>query len=303
MSPTFEGFQQNNEDDEIVPGTQMSPTFASKLHVAQFLTSIARHRVVPIPHFDNFVDAGNAGVELELKVSLRSSIADSDNGTNAPPEIVDCSRGVAETEESRNQSCIQPSLENSLVVKKSKKRGRRLSKQKKKRNRRGSSKRKRSRRNNSDGSSNRVSEDEAEDQDAAPPAPPSPSPPSPTPSPPDTPTPPSPPSPCPPSPLPMAQARHLSSLKLPVTLRVQFNTEKKLAFVSHIFYDDDDGINNIGLTSHSTYEYLVAKLKKLMDRDHMKPHDKWGHGTFIYNKTLAQVSLICSNNNCYLSIC
>ena len=64
----------------------MSPTFASKLHVAQFLTSIARHRVVPIPHFDNFVDAGNIGVELELEVPLRSSIADSDNGADAPPK-------------------------------------------------------------------------------------------------------------------------------------------------------------------------------------------------------------------------
>ena len=181
------------------------------------------------------------------------------------------------------------------MVRKSKKRTRtrRLRKLKNQRTRRGSSRRKKSIRNDSDGSSNRVSDDDAGERDTAPPAPSSPTPPSS----PEKSTPPSTPSPSPPPALPRSQARHLSSLKLPVTLRVQINTGKKLAFISHIFYDDDEGINNIGLTTHSTYEYLVAKLKKLMDRDDMKPHDKWGHGTFIYNKTLAQVSLLFSDIN------
>ena len=97
---------------------------------------------------------------------------------------------------------------------------------------------------------------------------------------------PSPTSPRPPSPLDMAQGRHLSSLRIPVVLRIQVTMWKGLQFTTHIFSENNAGISHLGITSNTDFLLLNNKIKKWLHKDDLVGHDKWKHKTFIYYKTL-----------------
>ena len=113
---------------------------------------------------------------------------------------------------------------------------------------------------------------------------------SPRPSPPPlTSSPPSPSTPRPPSPLPPSQGRHLSAKRIPVVLRIQTSKGKSLHFATHIFSGLNQGISPLGITSQTSYKILSDKINRLLNNEDQIGDDKWGHQTFIYSKTLAQV--------------
>ena len=165
-------------------------------------------------------------------------------------------------------------------------------KQNKKNKKKKSKNKKRSRRrirrevpSDSDSSDDRTSPIVSDGDDSgrsSPPPSPSPSPPSPSP-------------PRPPSPLPPSQVRHLASKRIPVVLRIQTSKWKALQFATHIFFGSNEGISNIGITTMTSFKILGDKINRLLDSQDQIGDDKWGHQTFIYSKTLAQVSydIIC----------
>ena len=80
-------------------------------------------------------------------------------------------------------------------------------------------------------------------------------------------------------------------MKIPVTLRIQVNTGRKLEFATSVLSFDQDGISNIGVNTQTCFADLELKIDKLLSTDGKIGDDKWSHQTFIYHKSLEQVSL------------
>ena len=80
-------------------------------------------------------------------------------------------------------------------------------------------------------------------------------------------------------------------MRIPVTLRIQVNTGKKLTFCTNVLSFDQEGVSHIGVNTQTSYENLEIKINKLLSTDDKIGDDKWSHQTFIYHKSLEQVSL------------
>ena len=89
------------------------------------------------------------------------------------------------------------------------------------------------------------------------------------------------------SPFSLAQRRHLSSPRIPVVLRIQVSIGKILQFGTDMFYDNDNGIENLGVTSQTSFDLLVGKFYKLLGRDDKIGNDKWNHNTGMHTKNYA----------------
>ena len=52
---------------------------------------------------------------------------------------------------------------------------------------------------------------------------------------------------------------------------------KTLHFGSHIFFENEEGIDNIGVTLQTSFDVLVGKINKLLGKDNKIGHDKWNN--------------------------
>ena len=56
-------------------------------------------------------------------------------------------------------------------------------------------------------------------------------------------------------------------MKIPVTLRIQVNTGKKLEFATSVMSFDQEGISHIGVNTQTSFANLEIKINKLLATD------------------------------------